>query len=298
MIERWSSDASTRGLSRQTIETYVKALRAFSRFLGSRTMEDASKMDVRAFVDMKRKQGVTTRTIRGRLNALSSFYEFLIFEGIRSDNPVQEVRKRYLTQYKASSEEHTHKLISIEDMARLVNSMIDIRNKAMLLVMAKTGIRRGELLSMEIQDINWQNQSILLKEKRKRSNRIVFFDDETAYVLRRWLEIRESRTPHDKSLWIDTCGKRIDSGALRYNVEKAALLCGLHNPDSDRMEDHFTPHCCRHWMATHLLRAGMNRDYVKWLRGDAMKEAIDIYNHIDSEDVRRSYLAHVPQLGV
>jgi len=297
VIDQWAADASTRGLSGQTIYTYAKGLRGFSKFLG-RPIEGASKMDVRAYVDLQRKNKATTRTIRGRLNALSSFYEFLMFEGIRSDNPVQEVRKRYLTQYKASSEEHTHKLISVEDMARLVNGMIDIRNKAMLLVMAKTGVRRGELLSMEVRDINWQNQSILLKEKRKRSNRIVFFDDETAYVLRRWLEIRKSRAPRDQSLWIDTCGKRIGSGALRHNIEKAAVLCGLHDPDSDRMEDHFTSHCCRHWMATHLLRAGMNRDYVKWLRGDVMKEAIDVYFHIDPDDVRKAYLAHVPQLGV
>jgi len=42
----------------------------------------------------------------------------------------------------------------------------------------------------------------------------------------------------------------------------------------------------------------MPREYVKWLRGDAIKEAVDIYYHIDSEDVRRSYLAHIPRLGI
>lgn len=52
------------------------------------------------------------------------------------------------------------------------------------------------------------------------------------------------------------------------------------------------------WNAIHLLRAGMSREFVKWLQGDVMREAIDIYNHIDAEDVRKSYLAHVPQLGV
>jgi integrase/recombinase XerD len=42
----------------------------------------------------------------------------------------------------------------------------------------------------------------------------------------------------------------------------------------------------------------MRRDFVKWIRGDAMREAIDIYYHIDPEEVRREYLARVPQLGV
>ncbi len=37
---------------------------------------------------------------------------------------------------------------------------------------------------------------------------------------------------------------------------------------------------------------------MKWLRGDALNEAIDIYNHIDPEDVKRGYIAHIPQLGI
>jgi len=42
----------------------------------------------------------------------------------------------------------------------------------------------------------------------------------------------------------------------------------------------------------------MRREYVQWLRGDAIKEAVDIYYHIDPEDVRKSYLAYIPKLGV
>jgi integrase/recombinase XerD len=46
------------------------------------------------------------------------------------------------------------------------------------------------------------------------------------------------------------------------------------------------------------LHAGMPREMVQWLRGDAMRDAIDIYNHINPMDVRREYLAHIPQLGI
>jgi integrase/recombinase XerD len=47
-----------------------------------------------------------------------------------------------------------------------------------------------------------------------------------------------------------------------------------------------------------MLRNGMRREYVKELRGDVRREAIDIYHHIDGEDLRREYLAFVPKLGV
>ena len=78
---------------------------------------------------------------------------------------------------------------------------------------------------------------------------------------------------------------------------KLAERVGLHDPNSTKLEDRFTPHCCRHWFVTHLLRAGMSRDFVKELRGDTRGEAIDIYNHIDPKELRESYLAHIPQLG-
>jgi integrase/recombinase XerD len=83
-----------------------------------------------------------------------------------------------------------------------------------------------------------------------------------------------------------------------YVIEKAALQCGLHDAKSDRMEDHFSAHCCRHWFTTHLRRAVMPREFIQELRSDVRREAIDIYDHIDKEELRKSYLAHVPQLRI
>jgi integrase/recombinase XerD len=151
---------------------------------------------------------------------------------------------------------------------------------------------------MEIGDINWKNQSITLKPKKKRSNRVVYFDDETAFVLRRWLEVRKGRNPKSDALWIAAWGAKVDSGSLVYSIKKAALQCGLHDSKSMRMEDHFSAHACRHWFTTHLRRAGMPREFIQELRGDVRREAIDIYDHIDKEWLRKSYLAHIPQLGV
>lgn len=64
------------------------------------------------------------------------------------------------------------------------------------------------------------------------------------------------------------------------------------------LEIRFCPHCCRHWSCTHLFRAGMRREFIQELRVDSRKEAIDIYNHIDKKELRESYLAHIPQLGI
>ena len=51
---------------------------------------------------------------------------------------------------------------------------------------------------------------------------------------------------------------------------------GLHNSESEQMEDHFPPHNCRHWMTTHLRRAGMRQEIIQELRGDSIRERFGI----------------------
>lgn len=81
-------------------------------------------------------------------------------------------------------------------------------------------------------------------------------------------------------------------------VTKQVQRVGLHDPGSSRVENHFTPHCCRHWFTTMLARSGIDKDLLKELRGDARRESMDVYRHIDPEELRKAYLAHIPELGI
>jgi integrase/recombinase XerD len=120
-----------------------------------------------------------------------------------------------------------------------------------------------------------------------------------AIVLRRWLKVREKLNPKDRALFISyNTLERISRNGVWNAIVKYAIRLGYHNPESPKLEDHFGPHCFRHWFTTWLLRNGMPREYVKVLRGDKRKEAIDIYHHIDKEELRKAYLAYIPKLGV
>jgi len=173
------------------------------------------------------------------------------------------------------------------------------RRFSTITLLAKTGTRRDELVNIDLEDIDWTNQSIQLKEHPKRSNRIVFFDDETARILRAWLRIRPGRAGKEcPALFINETGTRLKRSGVYNMVTKQAQKVGLHDPGSSKPENHFTPHCCRHWFTTMLARAGIDKDLLKELRGDARRESMDIYRHIDPEELRKAYLAHVPELGI
>ena len=90
---------------------------------------------------------------------------------------------------------------------------------------------------------------------------------------------------------------RITYHIVRYTVNKHAIRLGLHDTSAG-LEQRFGPHCFRHWFTTHLRRSGMPREYIKELRGDSRSETIDIYDHIDHEELRKAYLTAIPRLGI
>ena len=305
LIEEFTFDCGLRKLSEESIRSYKSVLKTTSTFLGHNKLSllNLDKYTLKQLLNyLTNDRGFCVQTLENYFSALSSFYDYLAYEGLTDRNPILPFRKRYIRQYKADghSLDQRRKLISVEQMSMLINSILDPRDKAIVTLLAKTGIRRKELINIDIDDIDSEEQSIRLKPHPKRSNLTVFFDDECARILRRWLSARKNYNVAlgCNALFVGEQGERLGRHGVYSIVTKHAERVGLHNPKSEKMEDHFSPHCCRHWFTTHLRRNGLRREFLKELRGDARKEAVDIYDHIDKKELRIAYLAAVPLLGI
>ena len=303
LLNRFLQDCALRGYSPETINSYGYNLKKIIKFLHSRgqTYQGVNKSVLKALLSyLQNERKVVYKTQKSYFSALSSFFKHLNYEEIHPTNPVPAFMEHYLSRYKNYNESGERKLISVEEMTMLINSILNPRDKAIVTVLAKTGVRRGELIDMDVDDINWENQSIRLKSKRKRSNQYIFFDDETAIVLHRWLKARGNYKykPDVRALFVGEHGDRLMRHGVYHAVQKHAERVGLHDPSSERMEDSFSPHCCRHWFTTHLRRNGMSREFIKELRGDSRGEAIDIYDHIDLDELRKAYQIAIPRLGI
>jgi integrase/recombinase XerD len=303
LIDKFIKDCQIRGLSPFTIEGYTSNLNLFSSFLKTRNKNliSVNQYDLRDYISHLRNSNISQKTIENRFAAYSSLYDYAVYENIMDRNLVLDIRKRYLRNYKKNDDNgKRRKLISIDEMSSFINSIMDIRDKCIALLFAKTGIRRRELIRIDFGDIDWSMMSIKLKPTPKRSNRVVFFDNECLFILKNWLNKRNDiANPDCDALFISyETGNRLGRNGIYNTFIKWASKTGLHDQTSSDIEKHFTPHCCRHWFTTWLLRNGMPRDYVKELRGDSRKDAIDIYNHIDYEDLRIQYLSSIPKLGV
>lgn len=304
LIHGFLEDCRLGMVTPETIKRYKSIIGTVSNLLRENdlSLTDLDKQALKIVLRYLEDYGLSHKTLENYFSALSTFYNYLVYEGTIDRNIVLPFRKRYLRQYKNArgNPGPQRKLISVEEMATLINSILNPRDKAIVTLLAKTGIRRNELIQIDLDDMDWIEQSIQLKSHPKRSNCIIFFDDETARVLKRWIRSRKDYNvkPGRKALFINNRGTRLKRNGTYDVITKHAKRLGLHNPKSKRTEDHFTPHCCRHWFTTHLRRNGMRREFIKELRGDARREAMDIYDHIDKKELKRAYLAAIPVLGI
>ena len=299
IIDAFRRDLRLQGKAETSISNYCAWVERFAEFFRGDLLK-VTREDLKNYLDhLRNEKKMREKSIRFVFACLSSFFVFLVEEDKIAANLVPALRRKYVSSYKREASSRSRQLITIDQAKMLINSILDIRDKTIVMLLFKTGVRRHELADLDLEDVNIQEMTIELKETPKRSNKTVFFDQETAEMLKIWLKYRESRIKSgENALFISQYGIRLSGAAVNVVVEKYAQRVGLHNPKSERLEDQFTPHCCRHWFTTHLIRAGMPRDFVKELRGDARSEAIDIYNHIDEEELKESYLAHIPRLGI
>jgi len=223
----------TRGKNSLTADR--EDLRAFLETRGKNSLT-ADREDLRAFLAQLKTRQLKFKTIDRIYSCLSAFYEFLIIEGLVEYNPILPFRKYYLRRYKNDSDSEIRKLISVEDASRLVNSILDSRDKCILVMLFKTGMRVGELTSLDVGDVDLDKGEVTLKLKKKRSNRVLFLDNEAIAVLQRWLCARKNRKgAEDQALFISKTGTRITKRSIEKLIEKHAERVGLHNPAADRL---------------------------------------------------------------
>lgn len=290
-IERFILNCRAKGMTKHSIETYQSNV---TEFLDNYPKPKIITTDhLRAYLGMLRQRKLSQSTLKGYMSAISSFYDFLLFKNKIQANPIIAFRKRYLVRIKTNRE--SRQLISIEEMQAVYHDAETIAQKAIIMVLAKTGIRRGELHDLKELDLDFKKKIIHIPTKAKRSNCIAFIDPELDAVLIEYLSWRKDRTKTE-FLWLSSKGGRIHKDIYGQIISNIGKRLHLHH-DNGYLDQKLTPHCFRHWFTTHLFRAGMNPQYIKFLRGDSMwDESWQIYNRIDIELVRAEYLRYIPQI--
>ena len=290
-ITEFATDCRIRGFTKHTIESYTCNLNDFLNTITDPTT--VTQVDLRAHLTTLQQRHYRASTYKSYYAALNAFFDFLIFEELVSKNPIPAFRKRYIAHIMKTLHGETRQIINTQDMRQLIEQAKEIEDIAILHTLAKTGLRRGELLEMTRNSIDMDRNIINVPHKAKRQ--IIFIDQELHDTIEEYLQWRDQHA-HSKWLWVSQKGGRVHKDYPGKVIAACGQNIGLHDPDGP-LDKKLTPHCFRHFFTTELFKAGMDPQYIKWLRGDSMqKEAWQVYNHIDPETVRAEYERCIPQL--
>lgn len=237
---------------------------------------------------LRAENHLSETTVNEYFCALDRFFSWQIYLGNTEINPVPFFRKNCIYYYKKSMPRQSY-VPSLDEMRRFLKFVDDDMIRQMLIICCKTMMRKDELLSVRISDINPQHGMMMIKDHPKRQNRIAFLDEEALEAYRIAMEIRGSdRNPH---LFMKKHGHPYTRTTAARDLTKYAEEFGMYTPKGPR-ELNFTWNSCRRFGVTRLKEAGLDPDYIKWLRGDNMINVDDMtirYRSFDHAQIRKAY---------
>jgi site-specific recombinase XerD len=170
-----------------------------------------------------------------------------------------KIRNYQCNQYLIKNGNSLPRPIEPEDIKYLLKKIRGKpRDRAMILVLLRTGMRIGELLATKIPDINLKERKIVIFESAKnRIGRVVYLSEDAQVVLKKWMKIRN---PQSDFLFYGQRGRQLSYEAARSVFKKYSDKAGL-------SEKGYSLHCLRHTFASELLSAGMPLESLQYLLG-------------------------------
>ncbi len=278
--------------------SYRYVLKQFLEHLDGKPLLEVRRPDIRSYKRTLTKRDLSSRTVKYHLTTICSMYNFFIDEEVLTNdsnpittNPVGSIKKLMRSEKEPSIGEHQF-CPTPAQAAELISNSFRIRDRAILTLLFKTGMRRHEASELDYPDsIDFDTMTIRIKPTGKRSFHYAYMDDELATMLKKWL-VRRGTKPGP--LFTGPNGKRLTGQAINRVFTKLTKASGIKTGGKE-----WTVHSTRYAFTTWLLNIGkMQREYVMKLRGDSIKSAIDIYDTIDENDLRKEYLRRIPLLGV
>lgn len=285
-----------RGLSAATAEAYSADVNQFADYLaeswGEERAEDWAAVDyrtVRGFLGHLARMRYSKTSVARKLAALRSFFRYLLQEEAVDHNPAAAAptpkQEKRLPEYMYPAE--VEALINTPDTSTALGQ----RDRAMLEVLYATGVRVGELVSMDLRDLDLDARQIRVIGKGNRE-RVVLMGQRAATALIGYLSgarrrlLGASPDADREAVFVNHSGGRLSVRAVQQRVHKYVLQCA----QSGRI----TPHALRHTFATHMLDGGADLRTIQMLLGHRNLGTVETYTHVTTDRMKKVYHAAHP----
>ena len=259
--------------SKNTISAYKRDLTDFVCWsetnLEAVAYSDLKKQDLLSFIMYRAKLGDSPATRARKTSSLKSFFAYLADNEVIDRDNAQGLKSPKLPKKEPVS--------ATADEARTILSCCKTaRDKAMLSVMLNCGLRRSEVVELNVESINHDDMSLLVHGKGDKE-RVVYMNEDTYKLVTEYLKQRtEHYTGASEALFLTRTGNRLLPNKINEIMSKLVANSGI--------DKHYTPHTCRKTCATLMARAGEPIQTVQKVLGHSNIQTTMIYTAVADED--------------
>lgn len=269
VINRFKVEYNMR-FERATIEAYQTSIRQLLTFY-NKPYTEISTQDIRNWLMHLEEKGYKKGSIKNKIIGLRMFYRYCMEEEFMKYNPAKSV-------HLPSVEDKLPSYLTNEQLAELrLLAEGNLKQRAVIEVLYSTGVRLRELTNIKLQDIHWEERTIIIPSGKGKKERIVLFTGECAEHLRAYLQVRGDELPY---LFLN----RYEKGAINPRGIQYWFMSY-----SEKLGFSISPHTLRHTFATHLAMKGMSPTSLQALLGHSHLRHTRLYIRPYQRDQKDMY---------
>jgi integrase/recombinase XerC len=269
--------------SPHTIKAYTRDLAEFANYVGPAKWDEIDHVRVRGFLSELLDRGLTKTSVARALAAVRSLYRWMAREGMVQQNPAALVATprlpKKLPRVPTLEEMNTVLDAGMPDCAAFAE-----RDQLIFELLYGCGIRNSELIGINLDDVHFANEAILIRGKGKKQ-RYVLFGDTARAAINTYLPIRSrvlaEKNKKTNALLINLRGGRLTTRSVGRIVKQIAVARGL-PPDVH-------PHTLRHAFGTHMLEEGADLRAIQEMLGHARLSTTQRYTQLSVKHVMNVY---------
>ena len=269
-------------MSINTLQSYERDVLQFNKYLieNKKNYAKIKQEDIKAYLNYLQEIGKKTSSISRSLASIRSFYQYEVRNKKVKINPTEGVQAPKV-------EKHAPSILSSQEIELLLNQPKDVdlkgtRDKAMLEFAYATGMRVTEIISLDIEDVNVDDGTVICKTSTK--NRTIPLGTLSLKALIEY--INEARPilvkdENEKALFVNINGRRLTRQGfwkiIKYYKEQAHITKEI------------TPHVLRHSFATHLLQNGADLKSIQTMLGHSDISSTQVYMQFQDDSIKNIY---------
>ena len=298
-LEEYLDQLKSRDLARDTIRHRGNKVRQMISFLpgvGVSDLREVTREHIDGYLaylggEYRTAKGapITVSHLREHHLCVKDFFAWLERNGriLKSPYGAREMPKRILPA-------RIPEILTPEEAVRMLEAVsprtaLGLRDRAILELLYSTGMRKGELVSLNIADFSFEGKEIVIVKGKNRKGRVVPVGEYARHFIEAYIKSVRPwivKTDEEKAIFLShTSGLRLAVRTVGQVVERAVRKSGVSKA--------VTPHTFRHSMATHMLRNRADLRHIQAILGHAQITSTELYTHVTLEDlkevVRRSH---------